>query len=142
MRFGSTHRLVNSLGAAVCCTLLASAVSADDNHNPPRGHGPRKPPQEAYDACADLSQGDDCQVKIHDWTIDGSCERDRDEGKLFCRPDQPPGPPPGALKACENKSEGDACTLTRPDGNSGPSGSCAKGPDGQLGCRPSGPPRG
>lgn len=83
--------------AAVCCTLLATVqVSADEPGPRPgaeRG-GPRKPPQEAYDACADESQGDECSVKIRDHEITGSCVADREDGKLFCRPSRPPGPPP------------------------------------------------
>jgi hypothetical protein len=81
--------------AAVCCTLFASVqVSADQ---PPPGQdrgGPRKPPQEAYSACVDESEGDECAVKFGDRNITGTCVADREDGKLFCRPSRPPGPPP------------------------------------------------
>jgi hypothetical protein len=141
MPFASIGRLANTLGAAVCCALLASSGASADGSSPQQRGGPRKPPQEAYTACNDESEGDACEVKLRDRTISGSCVADKQDGALFCRPDQPLGPPPGAAEACASKSEGDACTMKGPDGNEGPGGTCEKGPDGQLGCRPSAPPR-
>jgi hypothetical protein len=143
MPLASINRLANTLGAAVCCALLASSGASADGNQQQRGGpgGQRKPPQEAYTACQDESEGDACEVKLRDRTITGSCVADKQDGKLFCMPDQPPGPPPGAAEACQSKSEGDSCSMQGPDGNEGPAGTCEKGPDGQLGCRPSAPPR-
>jgi hypothetical protein len=91
MSFASITR-----AAAICCTLFASIqVSADEpGHHPGPGEGrPRKPPPEAYSACADQSQGDECTVSFGEHSITGNCTPDREDGKLFCRPSRPPGPP-------------------------------------------------
>lgn len=55
-----------------------------------RGPGmQRKPPQEAYDACASLSQGSKCSVETPHGTLSGIC-RDMD-GDTVCVPENGPG---------------------------------------------------
>ena len=121
--------------------LLAHAsVRADDGDTPPRRddpgrpHAGHKPPPAAYDACADSAQGDACQVRFADQTIDGMCVPDREDGTLFCMPEHPPRPPHAAFDACEGKHAADSCSVTRM-GHSEP-GSCVATPDQQLVCRP------
>jgi len=115
---------------------LTSAAVAEQRQRPPR-----KPPQEAFDACKSKARGDACTVTLRDHAITGQCDAPPDETQLACRPDHPPGPPPEVLEACTGKAEGDACSFTTPDDQT-IAGTCAKGPNGeaQLGCRPSSPP--
>jgi len=55
---------------------------------------PRKPPQEAFDACDGLVSDDACAVTLPDGTsIDGSC-RTTPDGALVCAPAGEPPPPP------------------------------------------------
>ena len=77
--------------AGLTCALGMPLMVA--HAEPPR----RSPPQEAFDACLDESEGDACNVKIHDRNIEGTCEKFGDRG-LACRPNHPPphGPPPDA----------------------------------------------
>jgi hypothetical protein len=91
MSFASITR-----AAAVCCSLFATVQVSADEPSPGHDHdqrAPRKPPQEAYTACADQSAGDECTVTFGEHSITGSCVADREDGKLFCRPSRPPGPP-------------------------------------------------
>ncbi|MCK9260615.1 MAG: hypothetical protein RBT39_12675 [Azoarcus sp.] len=72
--------------AAVACfsgLLLAQAAIAQQG-------GPRKPPQEALDACKSLSNGADCSFNAPSGTVSGTCAAP--EGKpLACRPADAPG---------------------------------------------------
>lgn len=111
---------------------LPFAVASAEQRRPPA------PPQAAFDACARARQGDACSVTFGDHTVTGVCAPAPGSSALACRPDHPPGPPPGALAACTGKSAGDACSVTHGDHTM--TGVCAQGPDGQLGCRPDGPP--
>ncbi len=86
--------LVGALGAA----LLVPALAAADppNGGPPggRGHGP---PQAAFEACVNRTEGATCSVRLPDRTLDGTCATFADRG-LACRPSgMPPrgGPLPG-----------------------------------------------
>jgi len=101
---------------------------------PPRDGAPPTPPAAAYSACEDAEEGDSCQVEMNDRTIDGTCMPDHEDAALVCMPERP-GIPPEAFTACESLSAGDACVLTGPDGEEGPEGLCAEGPEG-LHCRP------
>lgn len=54
---------------------------------------PRKPPQEALDACDGASQGDACSFEGRDGEqLSGTCEAPPDDTSkpLACRPSQPP----------------------------------------------------
>lgn len=116
-------------------TALPFAIANADR--PPR----RKPPQEAFAACASARQGDTCSVTLREHTITGTCATLPDTSALVCKPDRPPGPPPEAVEACRSASEGDACTVKHRDRSL--EGTCAKGPEASdpLACRPaSGPP--
>lgn len=75
----------------------AHAQDAAEPREPPksqqdRGREPRKPPPEAYSACAKATANDTCSVSFGQRTIEGTCTADRDDGTLFCRPNHPPGP--------------------------------------------------
>jgi hypothetical protein len=80
-----------------------------------------------------------CEVELRDRTIDGKCAADKDDGKLFCRPDHPPMPPEAA-EACSGKSAGDTCSMSGPDGKAMPEGVCVEAEQG-LHCRPPMPPQ-
>ncbi|AWI81113.1 MAG: hypothetical protein CVU19_08585 [Betaproteobacteria bacterium HGW-Betaproteobacteria-13] len=71
--------------AAVACfsgLLLAQSAIAQQG-------GPRKPPQEALDACKSLSNGADCSFNAPSGTVSGTCAAP--EGKpLACRPADAP----------------------------------------------------
>jgi hypothetical protein len=103
-KLGSAHRAVLSLGAAAgLCVALGSVAWAEDaaSHRdqvPPRGG--RRPPPEAFRACAGKSEGAECRVAFRGETLDGVCVAPANE-ELFCLPnDLPPppdGPPPGRI---------------------------------------------
>jgi hypothetical protein len=80
--------------ASLAVTILPFAIAAAEPDAGERRGPPRKPPQEAFTACANLSEGDTCNVKLRDRTISGTCETFPDQTALACRPDHPPGPPP------------------------------------------------
>ncbi|HTQ08280.1 MAG TPA: hypothetical protein VMI54_30710 [Polyangiaceae bacterium] len=53
-----------------------------------------KPPQAAFDACRDRSEGDACSVDFGGRTISGTCRKPPEgDADLIC---MPAGPPPGA----------------------------------------------
>ncbi|HYQ02929.1 MAG TPA: hypothetical protein VER96_29860 [Polyangiaceae bacterium] len=75
------------------------ATSATPNPVPPSrpadARPPRKPPQEAFDACKSLSEGDACSVSFRGQTMTGTCRKGPNgESELACVPAYPPGPPP------------------------------------------------
>ena len=107
------------------CGVLAGAARADG--------GPRRPPQEAFDACQSKASGDACQVTLHEHTMSGTCAATPD-GPLACRPDHPPGPPPEMTTACQGKADGDACVINHHDRQE--DGVCRKGKSGALVCLP------
>lgn len=79
----------------VIATLFAAALPfvALADERPP--HPPRKPPPEAFEACAKLKQGDACSVTFREHTVQGTCDAFPDTTALACRPSgPPPGPPP------------------------------------------------
>jgi hypothetical protein len=111
------------------------ALAGNDNRPPPR-----EPPAEAFTACRDKQAGDTCQVVMHETTIVGQCAAIPD-GRLACRPDQPPPhrqPPAEAFTACKDKQTGDICQVVMHDATI--AGQCAAIPDGRLACRPDQPP--
>lgn len=82
---------VIALGAAL---LVPALASADPPPNGGRGHGP---PQAAFEACVNHSEGATCSVQLPDRTVEGTCAAFADRG-LACRPNgMPPhgGPPLG-----------------------------------------------
>lgn len=90
----------NHLLLALCVSLLGGAsVLAEDRPAPPDGrpndgaHGPHpKPPEAAFTACSNLQEDDVCEVTLRDRTIEGKCVPARDESRLLCLPNHPPGP--------------------------------------------------
>jgi len=106
-----------ALGAV---SLLPITASANDPSRPPR------PPQEAIDACANLSSGATCTVPLHGQTIQGKCHMGPSgQAPLACMPP----PPLEAVEACASVSEGSACTVTH-DGHT-MQGSCRNSPSGE-----------
>jgi|GEM_PF-4108998 len=92
----------NYLFLVLCAASLgAGGVMAQGRPQPDGrpGNGPpgqpRKPPEAAFSACNDLQEDDVCEVDLGDRTIEGKCVSARDEARLLCLPDHPPGPPPG-----------------------------------------------
>jgi hypothetical protein len=91
------HRTRRSVASLVLSSLLlASAFAAADP--PPNGGPPgrRGPPQAAFDACANQTEGAVCTVQLPDRTLQGTCATFPERG-LACRPaGMPPGggPPP------------------------------------------------
>jgi hypothetical protein len=78
-------------GFLVAVTALASADRPS----------PRKPPQQAIDACANAKSGDTCTFSMPDrngsgdaHTITGTCETPPEQTTLACKPDHPPRRPP------------------------------------------------
>ncbi|NEX23207.1 DUF1566 domain-containing protein [Thiorhodococcus mannitoliphagus] len=83
-RIAQTSRIALSLiiGAAV---PLASAQPGGDHGGGRRG----PPPQEALDACADLSEQDSCQFSSPRGRVEGTCVLPpREDGILICAPDR------------------------------------------------------
>ncbi|HEX2735086.1 MAG TPA: hypothetical protein VHM70_25950 [Polyangiaceae bacterium] len=122
---------------ALCFGVLAAGIavaeaSEDDHHGP--GH--RRPPKEAFEACEELLEGDDCSVSVRDRTLEGTCRKLPDDSdKLACMPKHM-GPPPEAVDACQGSTEGDACSVDFHGHHL--DGTCRPGPDGQgpLACAP------
>jgi hypothetical protein len=138
----------NHLCLVLCAMSFTGATAlADDRREPPRGGpgdgaqgAPRKPPEAAFSACTNLKEDDVCEVEMGQRTIEGKCVPAREEERLVCMPDRPPAPPE-ARSACRDKAAGDTCTVTTPDGDTLPDGTCAEGPrGGDLHCRPARPP--
>lgn len=87
MNIAYTQRAQNTARAACCVALILSTggLRAQPTDGPPR-----KPPQEALDACKSLKAGQDCNFTSPRSTVKGSCFAP--EGKpLACRPTKPPG---------------------------------------------------
>jgi hypothetical protein len=72
---------------------------------------------------------------MHDTTIAGKCEAIPD-GRLACRPDQPPPrePPAEAFAACKDQQAGNVCSVKLPDQTI--TGRCASASDSRLFCLP------
>lgn len=75
--------LINvALMGFICSATFA--IQADDK--PQRGH--KGPPQEAFDACANNSQGDSCEVITPEQeTLSGTCRIPPRSEQLVCVPD-------------------------------------------------------
>ncbi len=93
----------SSKSALATSTATAPPVPVDDAPPPP----PHKPPQEAFDACKSLSEGDACSVSFNGHTMNGTCRKGPNgEPELACAPAHPPGPPPS------HESAPDSSTIT------------------------------
>jgi hypothetical protein len=96
---------------------------------------PRRPPQEAFDACEGKAKNAECTVNFHGRTVTGKCRTaPDDQGPLACFP--PMAPPPEAVEACANLSEGADCSVSF-HGES-VAGKCRQSPEGNgpLACVP------
>ncbi|GAB2887881.1 hypothetical protein ACCI51_01625 [Microbulbifer echini] len=47
---------------------------------------PRKPPQEAFDACNGMSEGDACKVETPRGTMEGTCRKPPQQEQMLCVP--------------------------------------------------------
>jgi len=84
-RPGTTHGALAGSGSA-------SPLPPQPADAPPP---PRKPPQDAFDACKSLSEGAACSVRFNGHSMTGTCRKGpHGEGDLACVPEHPPGPPP------------------------------------------------
>lgn len=85
--------------AALALDVVGVAVAQDADQRPAShrdergGPGPRRPPAEAFTACEGKAEGADCQVQLHDRTINGTCVAPSQD-ELFCMPNDMPPPPP------------------------------------------------
>jgi hypothetical protein len=91
-----TKTFARALTMATMVGAGALALAAPPEGGPP-GPG-RRPPEEAFTACANATEGDSCTVTIGDRTLTGSCHAvpphiKDDAGKLVCMPPRPPRPP-------------------------------------------------
>lgn len=85
--------IVASLFGMIVASPLAFAEP--NGERPPHPH--RRPPEEAFTACASQSEGAACTVKHHDHEMTGTCKKvpdfvKEDAGKLVCAPDRRPPP--------------------------------------------------
>lgn len=80
---------------ALCLLAILVPVAAWGNGAPrPGGGRERKPPQEAFDACANKDEGDGVTVTTPQGSsIKATCRKF--EGQLAALPDEPPPKPPG-----------------------------------------------
>lgn len=96
-----------SQASALANTASGSAPSQPVDAPPP----PHKPPQAAFDACKDASEGAACSVSFHGHTMNGTCKKGPNgETDLACVPehppgDHPPGPPPDGSSESIGSSE-------------------------------------
>lgn len=56
------------------------------------GRPPRRPPQEAIDACQNAQAGDACSFEGRDGVLEGTCFSPREDLPLACRPSNRPPP--------------------------------------------------
>lgn len=88
----------STAGAALLLLGLSQAWAQDGSPASHRddqgGHGPRRPPPEAYSACEGKSEGAECQVNFRERTIEGVCVAPQKD-ELFCMPNDMPQPPDG-----------------------------------------------
>ena len=64
-------------------------ADSSDGQPPPHGPGHHRPPEAAFTACANLTEGDACTAEVHGQTETGKCIKvpehiKEDAGKLFC----------------------------------------------------------
>ncbi len=68
-----------------------AAVAADDV-GPAPNHHHHKPPEAAFAACKDLSEGAACTVTVHEHQLDGVCKKAHEDERLVCAPPHPAHP--------------------------------------------------
>jgi hypothetical protein len=73
---------------AFAMMCVVGGVASAQHHE-----GPRRPPEEAFAACQDLREGDECVVTMRDPKLKGTCASAPDS-RLVCRPSGPPPAPP------------------------------------------------
>ncbi|MBI5951528.1 MAG: glycosyltransferase family 39 protein [Chloroflexi bacterium] len=119
--------------------------------NPQQGTRPGGAPQEALDACANLTEGTSCSfTQANGNTINGSCITPPNLNALACAPqgmNQPNGQnqllgrqtaPQQAVDACAESTQGAACSFNLQNGNT-INGSCIIPPNStDLTCAPQG----
>ncbi|WP_020414479.1 hypothetical protein ACJJIP_01865 [Microbulbifer sp. VTAC004] len=64
---------------------------------------PRKPPQEAFDACNEMSEGDSCTVETPRGTLEGTCRIPPREEQLVCVPAKMEGHRPRRDKEADSE---------------------------------------
>lgn len=102
------------------------------------------PPEEAFAACSDLTEGASCRVSLRGRTLDGTCRTGPgDNAILACAPPHPPPhrPPEKAFAACSGLTEAAPCQVSFHDRTV--DGTCRGGPGdkAELACAPPHPPR-
>jgi hypothetical protein len=130
--------LTAAMLAGYATTSRADANAAPIGDDEGGGGRPPRPPQEAIDACENLSEGASCSFTGHGHTMTGTCHGP--EGlPSACMPNGgPPPPPQEAIDACQSSTSGASCSFTL-DGQS-MTGAC-RAPQGKpLACVPKGMP--
>lgn len=115
-------------------TSRADATSAPIGDDDGDGQRPPRPPQEALDACANLSDGASCSFTAHGHTMTGTCHGPEGLPPACVPAGGPPRPPQEAIDACQSSTSGASCSFTL-EGES-ITGTC-RGPEGKpLACAP------
>lgn len=87
-------RIIFSMALAMFLTIGSVSLFAADGDEPAHRHGRHKPPQEAFDACANLTENASCQfVGRNNETVEGVCSlppKKAEDAALSCRPNLPP----------------------------------------------------
>jgi len=120
--------IMKKFGLVVVLLALVLATTAYAQQQGKR----RGPPQEAIDACSNLTKGDTCSFSHQRrGDVDGVCIEKRQGTGLICRPN----PPKEAIDACDGKAENDTCSFSGKRGTV--SGTCFSPPERDaLACKP------
>lgn len=78
------------IGLCLAALLPIAGVAGAQGRGPGDERRPRRPPQEALDACADKSSGDSCSFEGPDGTISGTCFAPSEDLPVACRPQNAP----------------------------------------------------
>ena len=84
-------------GGTSTSNARSSSGTSTPTSEPADAPPPHKPPQQAFDACKSLNEGDACSVTFDGHTMNGTCRKGPNgESDLACAPPHPQGPPPSS----------------------------------------------
>lgn len=103
--FSPRIRITALMAMVLCCQSYAWS---SEQHKRPSGQPPL-PPQEAFEACANLIAKDPCTITLPDSNVlDGTCELAKNAEQveaLACRPTHMPPPPDHDADESDDDSE-------------------------------------